>query len=380
MSLNDTAFALPPGTLLSRFQRDRNIQFWVYQFLGWGGFCVVTFLTLTAWYATFNWSHISHTIFQAILGVGLTTLMRLIYRRLWTRSLAVQFTAVLLTVIVLSGVWTVARMQAFLWLVTNYNIWQELGGWYFSSFFVFISWSAFYLGIKFYQLLQDERKQRIEEQIMRLSAEAGSREAQMKMLRYQLNPHFLFNTLNSISALVKTQRNDQARNMITQLSHFLRFTLDNENLINVRLEEELRCAQLYLDIEKVRYGDRLATRFDVDKKTLDAQIPCMILQPLFENALQHAVAEQVRGGQVNFKATRANERVVITLDDSGHPDASIRPGVAPHLDKGIGLSNIEGRLAAHYNNEASVSYSGSDLGGLRVVLSIPYRAMQTTLS
>ena len=372
MSLNDKPLAPPPETFLSRLQRDRNIQFWIYQFFGWGGFCVVTFLTLTAWYATFNWSHISHTIFQAILGVGLTTLMRSVYRRLWARGLVVQFGAVLLTVILLSGVWTVLRMQAFLWLVTKYDIWQELGGWYFSSFFIFISWSAYYFGVKFYQLFQKERQQRIEEKIMRLSAEAGSRQAQMNMLRYQLNPHFLFNTLNSISALIKTSRSDQARAMIGQLSHFLRYTLDNDSLVTVSLEEEIKLAKLYLDIETVRYGARLTTDFDVDARVLNAHMPCMILQPLFENALQHAVAEQVGGGRVEFKARREHGIVTISIEDSGHVDRALSIDTPPSIVKGIGLSNIENRLAAHYNNKASVQYSGSVLGGLHVTLRIPY--------
>jgi len=287
-----------------------------------------------------------------------------------------QFIIVLTAVIISSGLWTALRMQAFLWLGQEYDIWKDFGGWYFGSFMVFLSWSAFYYGIKFYQLLQDERERRSqtmlqmqEEQLKRLSAESGVRDAQMKMLRYQLNPHFLFNTLNSISALVKTNRTVQARTMISQLSHFMRSSLDGETVIYVTLEQELETLDSYLNIEKVRYGDRLKTEFHIEAAAKAAMLPCLILQPLLENALQYAVAGKIKGGLVRISATLENAQLDLCVADSGDFEASD----LQNLQKGIGLSNIEARLKSHYGHKADITYAKSDLGGLEVRLKIPHQ-------
>lgn len=369
--------------LLERFESNRNFQFWGFQIIGWGGLCVVTFLSLTVWYGTPNWSHVIHTIAQGLMGMGLCVILRSLYRRIWSRRLLNQFFIVLTSVIIVSGVWTALRMQTFLWLGQEYDIWKDFGGWYFGSFMVFLSWSAFYYGIKFYQLLQDERERRSqamlqmqEEQLKRLSAESGVRDAQMKMLRYQLNPHFLFNTLNSISALVKTKRAAQARTMISQLSHFLRSSLDGETIIYVTLEQELETLDSYLNIEKVRYGERLKTEFHIDKSAKHAMLPCLILQPLLENALQYAIAGKVEGGLVRITAKLEKDYLNLQVADSGDFNATD----LKNLQKGIGLSNIEARLQSHYRTKANIAYSQSDLGGLDVHLKIPYQTQDSISS
>ena len=196
----------------------------------------------------------------------------------------------------------------------------------------------------------------------------------MKMLRYQLNPHFLFNTLNSISALVKTNRSDQARKMITQLSHFLRLSLESEGLVNVSLAEEIKTLKLYLDIEKVRYTDRLVTEFDVDKSVLDAEIPALILQPLFENALQYTIAGQMKGGNIRLTGRLVDGIVELSVADSGKTHSDQDVDVAK-IKKGVGLQNIEGRIKTHYGESGHVYYAKSDLGGLDVKLSFPYKTL-----
>jgi len=367
---------LTAQSLLEQLEGNRDANFWLFQIVGWGGLCIVTFLSLTVWYGTPNWSHVSHTIAQGLMGMGLCVGLRNVFKRIWNLRISIQLFIVLGAVIITSGLWTVMRMQAFLWLGQEYDIWKDFGGWYFGSFMVFLSWSAFYYGIKFYQLLQEERESRSlatlqikEEQLMRLSAESGVRDAQMKMLRYQLNPHFLFNTLNSISALVRTNRTEQARSMITQLSQFLRSSLDGETAIYVTLSEEIETLQSYLNIEKVRYGDRLRTEFSIDPKAEPALLPCLILQPLLENALQYAIAGKVKGGLLRITAHVDGERLKIFVADSGDFDKSLLEG----LKKGIGLSNIEARLASHYGKEGFVSYVQSDLGGLGVHLTLPFQ-------
>ena len=363
-------------TLFEKFESSRELQFWWFQFIGWGGLSVVTFLSLTVWYGTTNLSHISHTIAQGFIGVGLSLVLRALYRRTWNLALSTQFFIVLGSVVLVSALWTVLRMQAFLWLGQEYDIWKDFGGWYFGSFMVFLSWSAFYYGIKFYGLLQGERARRIqatlqmqEEQLKRLSAETGVRDAQMKMLRYQLNPHFLFNTLNSISALVRTDRTDQARTMITQLSHFLRSSLDGEKAIYVTLDEELAALNSYLDIEKVRYGERLRTEFNISESARTALLPCLILQPLIENALQFAIAGRVEGGLVRINAKIEAGMLKLKVADS----ADFKAEDLQSLKKGIGLSNVEARLKSHYGDQGKICFSQSDIGGLEVHLKLPFQ-------
>ncbi|WP_409433255.1 sensor histidine kinase [Litorimonas sp. RW-G-Af-16] len=282
-------------------------------------------------------------------------------------------------------------MQTFLWLGEEYDIWKDFGGWYFGSFMVFFSWAALYYGVKFYLALQRAQEQRYiatqnmqEEQLKRLLAETGSRDAQIKMLRYQLNPHFLFNTLNSISALVKTKRSEQARTMISQLSDFLRFSLDNDASQMVNLASEVKALKLYLDIEKVRYGDRLKLKFNIDDAAYSSFVPSLILQPLIENALKFAVAGRVEGGTIHVSARVDSDKLFLTVEDSGSGlDASAHkndPEVS--FSKGVGLKNITDRLQSHYGDAADLKFERSKLGGLsaRIVLPLePVQALEAAL-
>ncbi len=366
----------------SKIETNREYQFWGLQLLGWGGLCVITFLSLTVWYGTPNWRHVSHTLIQAALGVGLTIPLRYIYRRIWNRRLLLQFVTLVLLITVVSAIWTALRMQTFLWLGEEYDIWKDFGGWYFGSFMVFLSWSALYFGVKFYLLLQQEQNERMlatqrvqEEQLKRLSAETGSREAQIKMLRYQLNPHFLFNTLNSISALIKTKRPDQARQMVSQLGDFLRFSLDNDASQMVTVSEEIEAINLYLDIEKVRYGERLKLIYDIDSAANQALIPSLLLQPLLENALKYAVAGRVDGGTIKI-STRANDnRLCVMIDDNGAglPNEMNYEDSHEILKRGVGLRNIYERLQSHYSESAELKFFKSDLGGLKVKIVMPLK-------
>ncbi len=368
-------------SVFQQFEQSREAQFWGLQFLGWGGLCIITFLSLTVWYGTPNLSHISHTIVQALLGVMLCVPLRYIYRKVWTKVFWQQAAIIGGSIIGASVLWTLLRMQAFLWLGQEYDIWKDFGGWYFGSFMVFLSWTSLYFGSKVFSLLQLEREQRYiatqqiqDEQLKRLSAETGSREAQIKMLRYQLNPHFLFNTLNSISALVKTKRLDQARSMISQLSDFLRFSLDNDAYQKVTLEDEIKALELYLNIEKVRYQDRLNVVFQISSRAKKAYIPSLILQPLLENSLKYAVAGKIDGGTIHMKAHIRAGALHISVDDTGpglerafykNPDKTI-------FENGVGLKNIADRLKSHYGSDVDFRFSRSNLGGLCVKIKIPF--------
>ncbi|WP_236659918.1 sensor histidine kinase [Sphingopyxis jiangsuensis] len=189
--------------------------------------------------------------------------------------------------------------------------------------------------------------------------------ARLAALRYQLNPHFLFNTLNSISSLVITGRNDQAEEMLSRLADFLRVTLESESC-GQTLEHELETVAAYLAIEQTRIGDRLAIDITCPPDLRDCEMPNFILQPLVENAIKHGVADQSRVVTIRIEAARNGEDIVIVIEDDGSPGAVSRGGT------GIGLRNVRERLNALYGERGQLEAVRRDAGFLSIVR-LPYK-------
>ncbi|WP_347302673.1 histidine kinase [Croceibacterium sp. TMG7-5b_MA50] len=246
----------------------------------------------------------------------------------------------------------------------------SLGGasWYylvevvFSRYFLMLAWCALYLALL--TGAQARAAERREGEYRR-----AAKAAELRSLRYQVNPHFLFNTLNSLSALVLTGRIDPAERMIGNLSTFYRRSLADDPTADVPLRDELALQQLYLEIEAVRFPDRLCTRFDVPAELADARVPGMILQPLVENSVTHAVARVVRPVTIVIAAeVTAGERLVVSVTDDGPGPA----GDAVHRGFGIGLANVGDRLAARFGaGEAQVVAEPLPGGGHRTRLYLP---------
>ena len=159
------------------------------------------------------------------------------------------------------------------------------------NFALLAAWAALYYGINYFLLLEEQIDQR-----ERLESQAST--AQLAMLRYQLNPHFLFNTLNSISTLVLLKQTERANAMLARLSSFLRYTLANEPTAKVTLAQEVETLKLYLEIEKMRFEDRLRPHFRIDAETIGARLPSLLLQPLIENAIKYAVTPSEDGADI----------------------------------------------------------------------------------
>lgn len=174
-------------------------------------------------------------------------------------------------------------------------------------------------------------------------ARALAYDAQLKALHYQINPHFLFNTLNAISALVLESRGQQAERMLMRLSAFLRYSLDRDPTDKATLAEEFDAQRQYLGIEQTRFGDRLRIDIDVDPAAAGARVPSLILQPILENAIKHAVTPQQQGGHIRVTARRDGDRLRIRVEDDG---PGIDPG--PPSRRGLGLANTRERLALLY--------------------------------
>ena len=365
------------NTALEAVYDNRRYQFWLMQLIGWGGLCVVTFFSLTLWYNVVQWSYVSHTILQAALGMILSLPLHTAYLAFWKRPMLWRIGLSLLAVAVISLLWTVLRIVTFMWITSEEGIWADFGGWYFSSFLVYLCWSALYYGNKYYYQAQVEQRNRLEaiaaikeEQLKRLNAEAEARNSQLGMLQYQLNPHFLFNTLNTISALVKFEENEKAHKMITQLGHFLRYSLDNDPALKISMQQEVAALMLYLDIERTRFGERLDLQFDIDEEAKLAQVPSLLLQPLAENSIKYAIAANENGGTIKLRAFVTEGELQIELTDTGPGTLSNQP--VPRTGRRVGLHNTLQRLKTLYNDAYVFDINLHPSGGLKINIRIPY--------
>ena len=194
-------------------------------------------------------------------------------------------------------------------------------------------------------------------------------QARLQALRMQLNPHFLFNAMNSISMLVRRNDNAQAVRMIAGLSDLLRHVLEDSTGDEVPLADEIAFLKRYLEIERVRFQDRLTVRFDVSDETLGAFVPNLLLQPLVENAIRHGIARKVNPGTVEIAARRLGDRLILQVSDDG-------PGLTgPSADgTGVGVRNTEARLDQLYGGASSFELRSGTHGGAVATVTLPFHA------
>jgi len=229
--------------------------------------------------------------------------------------------------------------------------------------FTMLAWSVLYIGIRYYVALQAERERS-------LSAEAAAHRAQLEALRYQINPHFLFNSLNAVSTLVTERRNDEAARMLSRVSDFLRLTLTAPARDEVALADEIDYIRQYLDIERVRFGDRLRVEIDIASDAWEAVVPPFVLQPLIENAVRHAIAPRESGGAITIEGARSGDVLRVSIVDDG-------PGVAEGSQSNgngrIGLTNTRDRLRVLYGDRGQVALVNVPGGGTRATVEVPFR-------
>ena len=253
---------------------------------------------------------------------------------------------------------------------------QQFGVWYFSGVLIFLGWGALYHGFRYYRLLQDEHelllqieRERQAESLKRENAERLAQESQLKMLRYQLNPHFLFNTMNAITSLINSGRNAEARGMVDSLSEFLREALQGDPLRRVTLREEIQALENYLGIEKFRFGDRLDIKIRLVDADQDFPVPGLLLQPLAENVIKHAVRPTSKKVTLSVLVRPFENGLEIEVSDTGPGISGLESGQLP--GEGMGLRNVRERLKNMYGDAASFQLKPAADGGLRVIMQIP---------
>ena len=320
-------------------------SFWRLQIVGWVVymfFIYITFLSVA------RPGHFVHLIYikgvRAIIGFVLTTILWRIYRRMVKQF---SISSIIIWVLILSTifgcVWT-GIDQLNNWRVSdNYDFYARLPSMpriALDYAVTVMAWSAIYFGIKYWQQWQAERESALQAKVL-------AEKAQLEMLRYQLNPHFLFNALNSIKASVH-EDNKPAKSMITQLSEFLRHSLLSSNTREIPLREELNAVENYLAIEKIRFEETLDIKFDIDEKAKDFKVPCFLLNPLVENAIKHGFPNNPETLRVRVSAKLNDEKLSLTVANSG------KLAKSPSSDgTHIGLNNVRERLEKLFPNKNS---------------------------
>jgi two-component system, LytTR family, sensor kinase len=366
--------------MLSRFVKNPSRLFWVLHLGGWLAWGLVAKYAYTV--ITLDEVPPRYFIYVMLItavGAVITLALRYVYRFAWNWPLWARIA------VFLGG----TGAAGFGWLHVRsyfYSRWfesaAEMEAWYEKmgdaaeiywkmtymesitiAWIVMVAWSALYFGIKYYQIFQEVQKSA-------LRSAAMAHEAQLKMLRYQLNPHFLFNTLNAISTLVLERQTEDANRMVTRLSSFLRHSLDNDPMKMVTLEQEIAALLLYLDIEKVRFEERLNLKLDIEDAAQHALIPSLLLQPLVENAIKYGIARAEDGGTLRIAARVFAGDLLLQLSDDG-PGVELVDGEIPGAN-GVGLRNTRERLAELYGERHAFHLSRSDPHGLTVDIRVPY--------
>jgi len=347
---------------LDDLRSNRNLLFWALHTLGWSAYLIAQYLGALLYEKPFSYMKV--ILAAAASGFLLSAPLRHIYRRLWGRRPPVVFAGVLLAAWLTALVWRVVINLSYGYFVED---WMESEPWYsyfsgaLGSTYLMLCWSGLYFGIKYYETLQRDRETALE-------ASALAQEAQVKMLRYQLNPHFLFNTLNAISTLILDGQAKVANQAVGRLSDFLRHTLDQDPMKKVTLREELAALDLYLGIEKLRFAERLRIEFDVDDAALPALVPSLILQPLVENALKHAIAPREEGGRLRIEARTDQRTLTLVVQDDG---PGLPVGVNLGEGRGVGFRNTRERLSVLYGGHQRLAVRFAR-PGLRLEIELPF--------
>ena len=363
--------------MIAVLRRDelRTHSFWWFQTLGWGCFYLLSVLVVLPYIR--QPGELGYRDLQGLLGdQGLmcfcgflaSLVLRPVCRSLVRRSLP------WITLEIRAAGWSFA-MGTFMAVVASRVIISkpelvELLEFCARSSVLLFLWCNLYFSIKQSQLHEQQR-----ERLLR--AEAETHEARLRALQYQLNPHFLFNSMNAVSTLVAEGNAAAATKMLAHIAEFLRTTLDAEVVVQVPLSQEMVFTERYLAIEQSRLEGRLRVNFANAPETLDALVPSLLLQPMVENAVRHGIAPMVEGGTILIQSGLLNSRVHITVSNSG-PTGNGSHRLTSLQARGIGLTNTVERLKTLYGAEHKFAIEWPAAGGCRVVVELPFRTTAQT--
>ena len=356
------------------FFANKNRAFWRLQALGWSGAMLLRAMSSIA--NAQQLSFLVLVLITTITGFSISLILAVIYRQLIARRPLITWgvTALLLPFAVSLYAFVDAWVIDLYRPISDTSFAQLFIGAFFIDAALLGAWSALYYAISFFLQIEEQN-----DQLLQLESQATS--AQLAMLRYQLNPHFLFNTLNSISTLVLLKQTEPANAMLSRLSSFLRYTLINQPTGRVTVAQEVETLKLYLDIERMRFEERLRTSFRIDPDSEAALLPSLLLQPLVENAIKYAVSTQEAGAEITISTQLVGQNLRITVSDTGpglQNDGSDNRLTGVTFDggelvsTGVGLANIRDRLAQAYREEHRFETMEPPEGGFAVLIELPF--------
>lgn len=356
------------------FFANKNQAFWRLQAVGWAGA-----MLLRAMSAIANDQPLTFLVIVLIgtmTGFSISLVLAVIFRALIPQRPIVTWGVTVLAIPIAVGLY--AFVDA--WVIWLYRAEAQASfaqlfiGYFYYDATLLGAWSALYYAINFYLTVEEQN-----DQLLRLENQAT--QAQLAMLRYQLNPHFLFNTLNSISTLVLLKQTEPANAMLSRLSSFLRYTLINKPSARVTVEQEVETLKLYLGIELMRFEERLRSTFDIAPETQEGLLPSLLLQPLVENAIKYAVSQQESGAEITISTQLIGSTLRIVVSDTGpglqtsttdnRLSGMTYDGGEP-VSTGVGLSNIRDRLFQAYGEEHRFETMDPPEGGFAVVIELPF--------
>jgi two-component system LytT family sensor kinase len=338
-------------------------SFWQIQIMGWGCFYIFNLLESIHNLLTRN-VHVDEEtvpIFFMFLG---SCVLRYFCRRLIRQSnswLEFELKAAGASVVTAIPVACISALIMQNFYIVPWHATVTVWAW---SFFILFMWCSLYFSIKQWQQSSKEKE-------LLLRAETDAREAKLRALRYQLNPHFLFNSLNAVSTLVLDGNAPAATRMLAQIGDLLRTSLDSEIMIEVPLSQEMAFTEQYLAIEQTRLGERLHVEIKTCPETLDALVPSMSLQPLVENAVRHGVVPLAEGGKIMIHSSLCENRLRIMIENTGRRDVQMGRGIG----SGVGLKNTAERLKEHYGQDYSFSRDWQVNGNFQVTVELPFRTI-----
>jgi hypothetical protein len=356
-----------------RLDTSERRLFWTLHLSGWAAFGLGMALSRLGRYPIDYM--VATKVVLAVSGAVFSLALRALYRRALAEDASLTRTILTSAVasFALSLVWTAfynladARIAtAMLGRDVTIENASQLFSTSFYHTFALLAWSVLYIGVKRQLALQVARERM-------LRAEALAHQARLQALRFQIQPHFLFNTLNALSTLIVEQRSAEASQLLSRLSDFLRHTLAGPDSEDVTMGEELEFARRYLDIEQVRFGDRLRVAWDVPIELQNARVPTLLLQPLLENAVRHGVAPSVRGGIIRVAARRTGDTLSISVVDDVGGSSMNGSGPRANGTDGVGLANTRARLQQLYPGSHGFATRHTDQGGFQVDITLPFR-------
>src|SRR5512138_2950746 len=325
-----------------QLNKNRNLTFWSLHLMGWMAYGFAQYAGALLYGKAIAYTKV--ILIASSTGFILSSWLRLLCRQLWKQPPAIMIGIGLLGAYVTALAWRIPVNMAYMALFPeeemHWSSWVDYFSGTMSSTYLMVCWMGLYFGFHYYESMQQQR-----EQTLRHAALA--QEAQLKMLRYQLNPHFLFNTLNAISTLILDNQNRTANQTVMRLSEFLRYTLDQDPMKKVTLRQEIEALNLYLTTEKLRFGDRLKLEYAVEEAAMEALVPSLLLQPLIENAVKYAVSPSEHGGTIRVEGRARGSMLELAVTDDG---PGLNTGAAPGAGRGVGLRNIRERLAVLYED------------------------------